>query len=246
MSAGTILRLIAVSFALAGCGTAQHVAADPPQPDGWKAALIAGDNREPAFDNAVEAMADKLVSFGVPRADVTVLEASGQGNAAATRPNISEAIMHLDPGPREGCFVYVTSHGAKGVGLVMARARAFLSPEELDRMLYQGCGDRPTVVIASGCFSGIFAQVPAAAPNRVVLTAARDDRPSFGCNAQQHFTVFDRCALENIETGLTWSAVMDRVRACVTQNEEALHVDAPSEPQLSIGADEQDLRVFAH
>jgi hypothetical protein len=237
---------LAVCLVLAGCGAAQGVAADPPQPAGWKVALIAGDNHEPAFDNAVEAMADKLVSFGVPRADMTVLEASGQDAAAATGPNIRATLSHLDPGPTEGCFVYVTSHGAQGRGLVMVRARAFLSPETLDQLLYEGCGDRPTVVIASGCFSGIFAEVPGAASNRVVLTAARDDRPSFGCNAQQHFTVFDRCALENIETRLSWTVAMDRIRACVTQNETALHVDAPSEPQLSIGADEQDLRVFAH
>jgi hypothetical protein len=244
--AGPVVKVLAFCLALAGCGAPQGVAADPPQPAGWKVALIAGDNHEPAFDNAVEAMADKLVSFGVPRADMTVLEASGQDSGAATEPNIRATLTHLDPGPREGCFVYVTSHGAKGRGLVMVRARAFLAPEEFDRMLYQGCGDRPTVVIASGCFSGIFAEVPGAAPNRVVLTAARDDRPSFGCNAQQQFTVFDRCALENIETGLTWTEAMDRIRACVTKNETELHVDAPSEPQLSVGADEQDLRVFPH
>jgi hypothetical protein len=245
VSAGIVIRLIAVALTLAAC-VASGGAADPPQPAGWKATLIAGDNHEAAFNNAVEAMAAKLASFGVPLTNVTVLEASAQDNSAATALNIRAALSGLKPGPGEGCFVYVTSHGAEGRGLAMVRAREFLTPEDLDRMLYQGCGDRPTVVIASGCFSGIFAEAPSAAPNRVVLTAARDDRPSFGCNARQQYTVFDRCTLQNIEAGLSWTAVMDRVRACVSQNEAALNVDAPSEPQLSVGVDEQSLRVFAH
>ena len=238
---------MAFSLALAACGAADDpVAPPPPQPAGWKAALIAGDFREPAFDNAVEAMAAKLAGFGVPRADMTVLEASAVDRSSATVSNIHAAITGLRPGPAEGCFVYVTSHGAKGRGLVIARTQTFLSPEDLDQMLFQGCGDRPTVVIASGCYSGIFAEAPSAAHNRVILTAARDDRPSFGCNASLRYTVFDRCALENIETGLSWTVLMDRVRACVAKNEAELGVAASSDPQLSIGADEASLRVFAH
>jgi hypothetical protein len=31
----------------------------------------------------------------------------------------------------------------------------------------------------------------------------------------------------------------------VSQNESELNIEAPSEPQLSVGADETDLRVFA-
>ena len=40
------------------------------QPKGWKVLLIAGDDQEPAFDNAVAAMAAKLASFGVPQANM--------------------------------------------------------------------------------------------------------------------------------------------------------------------------------
>ncbi|HUB94519.1 MAG TPA: C13 family peptidase [Stellaceae bacterium] len=247
-----LVQAAALCLSLAACAGAQNAstqnaaADDPaPQPSGWKAVLIAGDLQERAFDDAVNAMADKLASYGVPRANMTVLKASAIGPDAASRANVRTALTHLDPGRGEGCFVYVTSHGAKGRGLVIVSALMFLSPADLDQMLVEGCGNHPTVVVASGCYSGIFAEAPLTAPNRVILTAARPDRPSFGCNAQQEYTVFDRCVLQDVEAGLSWKAAMDRTRACVSKNEAELDVDAPSEPQLSIGADERGLRVFA-
>jgi hypothetical protein len=226
------------------------VQAQPPasdQPAGWKAVLIAGDDQEPAFDNAVEAMARKLGEFGVARDDITMLRAEGAEYQVSNVNNIRNAFASLDPAPGEGCFVFITSHGAPSRGLVMKRARAFLTPGGLSELLDQSCARHPTVVIASGCYSGIFAEeAPLVAPNRTILTAARRDRPSFGCNANLTYTVFDQCVLDNLERGVSWRAVMDRTRACVTGREAAMHVGAPSEPQLSVGTDETALRVFSH
>ena len=216
------------------------------QPAGWKAVLIAGDDQEPAFDNAVEAMARKLGRFGVPRDDITILKADGQSYQVANGTNIRNAFASLDPALGEGCFVFVTSHGAPRQGLVMKRARAYLTPAGLGELLDQSCAQRPTVVIASGCYSGIFADgPPLPATNRTILTAARPDRPSFGCNASLEYTVFDQCVLDSLERGVAWRVVMDRTRACVTARETAMHVGAPSQPQLSVGADETHLRVFS-
>ena len=216
------------------------------QPTGWRAVLVAGDDAEPAFDNAVDAMARKLGALGVPRADVAILKANGRGDEEATTSNIVSAFAGLSAGPSEGCFVFATSHGGPGRGLFMKRARAFLTPGDLDHLLNGPCRARPTVVIASGCFSGSFAEgqsMPAA--NRVILTAARDDRPSFGCNADRQFTVFDECVLDNLDGGSRWQVVMAKARACVEANERALDVDVPSQPQVSIGADVTGLLVFA-
>ena len=69
--------------------------------------------------------------------------------------------------------------------------QVFLDPVRLDRALAQGCGEAPTVVVLSGCYSGIFARPPMTRPNRVILTAARIDRPSFGCSIEDQFTEFD-------------------------------------------------------
>ena len=258
------LCLIAAAtlLALAGCGT-QEAAAPAPlsaqqaptperpspasdQPAGWKAVLIAGDDEEPAFDNAVEAMARKLASFGLGRDDMTILRSDGPDFQVSNYDNIHNAFATLDPTPGEGCFVFITSHGAPHRGLILTRARAFITPGELSDLLDKSCAQHPTVVIASGCYSGIFAdQAPLPAPNRTILTAASPDRPSFGCNAGLEYTVFDKCVLDNIERGLKWSAAMEVIRACVSGNEQAMHVTAPSDPQLSVGANETGLRVFS-
>lgn len=225
---------------------ALDAAASAPAPRQWHAVLIAGDDAEPAFDNAVAAMAERLAALGVPRRQVALLSASGRLGAPATAENIRRAFAALRPGAGEGCFVFITSHGAPGEGLLLRRARAMLGPSGLAGLLDVGCGRHPTVVIASGCFSGSFAEGDALpGPTRVVLTAARDDRPSFGCNASQRYTVFDRCVLESLKRGLLWAEVMNRARRCVTAAEQALRVDAPSSPQLSVGAAVAALEVFS-
>jgi hypothetical protein len=228
-----------------GLAAPRAAGADPAQPAGWKALLIAGDYQEPAFDNAVDAMARKLASFGVPLANMTVLKSAADADVA-NRENIQAGFESLAAEPDEGCFLYFTSHGMRGKGLVMRRAQSVLSPRALGVLLDRFCGDRPTVVIASGCFSGIFAEGPLVpAVNRTILTAARDDRPSFGCNAHLEYTVFDHCILDSLERGIAWSVVMDRTRACVSGNEFDLRVAEPSEPQISVGSAVTDLRVFA-
>ena len=240
-----ILAVFAAALALAASSPVR--AADAPQPSGWKAVLIAGSDRELAFDNAVDAMALKLASFGVPPGDIVELKSSSDDEEeAATRHNIDAAFVGLHPGPHDGCFVFVTSHGMAGRGLVISRARAFLSPQTLAMLLDRSCGTRPTVVIASGCFSGIFTDGPSlVASNRAILAAARDDRPSFGCDASREYTVFDQCILGNLVRGETWRTVMGKTRACVSGNEFDLHVTKPSDPQLAIGTAVAGLRVFA-
>ena len=233
----------ALALALVACA-APEGRAPVPQPSGWKAVMIAGDDQEPAFDNAVDAMSDKLAGFGVKRADMTVLKATARDGHRATSRAIRDAFEDLRLADGDGCFVYVTSHGMPRRGLVLKAAHGFLGPADLNRLLLGSCASRPTVVIASGCFSGAFA-LDLAAPNRVVITAAREDRPSFGCNAGLKLTFFDQCLLDSIDKGAPWPAVMDKTRACVTANEGKMGVPAPSVPQLSIGTEAAGLAAFA-
>jgi hypothetical protein len=233
----TVLLLL-----LAGCATP----ANPlPQPTGWKAVLIAGDDAEPAFNNAVEAMADKLVEFGIERDDIAILEASGVNAPPADDANIRSAFSALGPAATDGCFIFVTSHGHPQRGLVMKAIPGFLAPGDLGGYLDRACGERPTVVVASGCFSGMYANGRAlTATNRTILTAARADRTSFGCSANRQFTIFDECLLGNLDRGLAWQTVMERTRACVTRQEQENAVQPPSAPQIFVGRDVEQLRAF--
>jgi hypothetical protein len=235
-----------LALALAGCigPSPELLGASYRQPLTWKAVLIAGDDAEPAFDNAVDALAGKLEGYGVPPANIVKLKADGVGAEAATGGNIQAAFEKMYPGPRGGCFVFITSHGQPRAGLYMKAANGYLSPLLMSRLLDASCRELPTVVIASGCFSGSFAQPPVSAKNRVILTAARPDRPSFGCNAGLRYTIFDRCVLENLIKGVAWPVVMNKARGCVAAEEEKMNVP-PSEPQLSVGDSVTNLRVFS-
>ena len=90
------------------------------------------------------------------------------------------------------------------------------------------------VVTLSACFSGTFLE-PLAHPNRLVMTAARADRSSFGCENGRDFTYFG----EALKDGLTalapdYVAAFEAARAAVTQREKAEAKD-PSHPQVSVG-----------
>jgi len=113
----------------------------------------------------------------------------------------------------------------------------FLDPAALDRALALGCGNAPTVVIMSGCFSGIYAQPPVTRDNRIVLTAAAADRTSFGCGAGNDYTYFDACllgSLDQLGVGMTWQDAITATRHCVAARETEMHV-VPSNPQSFVG-----------
>ena len=95
-------------------------------------------------------------------------------------------------------------------------------------MVNQACGVRPTVVFVSACFSGVF--VPAlTGPNRMVMTAARPDRSSFGCREEDQYTFFDDCVLKAMPTAGTFALLADAVKACVTKKETAMRADYDAE-----------------
>ena len=111
----------------------------------------------------------------------------------------------------------------------------FLPPGVLANMVDTTCGKRPTVVIMSACFSGVF--VPAlAASNRMILTAARPDRSSFGCGEADKYPYFDQCVLEVLPKVSNFAMLGSAVQACVAARETKEGMKPPSEPQLFIGA----------
>ena len=121
-------------------------------------------------------------------------EGATQGEGTAAEPASAERVLArvaaLRPAPGEGCLVFVTSHGQRGQGIWLAYGGEFLCPGRTGaspvRRLRSAL--RP-VVIVSGCYTGGFTAMRA--PNRIVVTAARADRPSFGCAVERTYAVFD-------------------------------------------------------
>ncbi len=219
-----------MSVVLAGCGgAAAHAAA----PD--KVVLIAGDDSLPVFDNAVRGVEADLSASGAFPQDLVRLRASATGPDAATLDHVLASVAGMHPAPGQGCLVFATSHGGKHAGLYLSDGDAFLTPRALDAALTRGCGAAPTVVVISACYSGSFTQPPMARPNRVVLSAARPDRSSFGCGAGRTYTVFDACLLKAWRPGAAWQQVFAVVKGCV-RNEELIEQVRASEPQGWFGA----------
>jgi hypothetical protein len=239
------LTLCLCAFAVLVLGGTQARAAGPASP-GWQAVLVAGDNAQPVFDNAVAAVSNWLAARGVPASDIHRLSASPPPGAPTTEPASAKRVLRqiasLPARPGERCLVFITSHGQEGEGVWLAYRGEFLRPEALAQALSIGCAAVPTVVIVSSCYSGAFAAGPMQAANRIILTAARADRPSFGCQADRTYTVFDECLIAALPRAATWRTAFELSSACVRRREKRLKV-LPSQPQAAFGAAVRDLPV---
>lgn len=205
----------------------------------WKAILVGGDSREAAFDNAARSFAALLQRAGIAETDIAVLSAyQRERSQSADFSAIRDAMTAFSVRPGDGCLVFVTAHGSpSGLYLRGMNAYYYLSPAMLHGLLAQACKQAPTVIVASGCYSGVFAAPPMLAPNRVIYTAARRDRTSFGCDAQLEYTYFDHCFLVSLPETSSWDQLAHRSRRCVNQREMRERTPHSSEPQYSAGSD---------
>jgi hypothetical protein len=212
----------------------------------WQVVLAAGDNAEPVFDDATRAFAGRLAAAGVPAANIHRLSAAPAelhgGVEPATIETLLRRIAELPVRPGGRCLVFLTSHGERDAGLWLARSNRALAPSELAQALSRGCGVAPTVVVVSGCYTGGFAAGAMARPNRIILTAARRDRPSFGCEVGRTYTVYDQCLLDALPKAANWQAVFGRTKSCVSRKEHA-QGERPSEPQAYFGSAVAGLNV---
>jgi hypothetical protein len=247
MRSGWLCRRCAVLIAvLLSAGQTFAAAREEPRAARWQAVLAAGDDSEAVFDDATKAVAARLLAAGVPAANIHRLSASpaqlGLGAEPATIPLLLQRIAGLRPQAGERCLIFLTSHGERNAGLWLARSDAALRPNQLAAALAQGCRTAPTVVVVSSCYSGGFVGGAMARPNRVVLTAARADRPSFGCAVGRRYSFFDECLLAALPRVSTWRRVFGGAGGCVARMEKRLG-ERPSEPQAYFGPAVADISV---
>jgi hypothetical protein len=227
---------------VATLATPAAVAASDPFAN-WAAVVVAGDyhaahtaNPTETFDNARRDVSAELIKKGFVAANLREYSVRPD-RYPDTRPAkadpepIYEGLKDLARQATGGCLVYFTSHGAPQ-GVVVDGG--LVPPRELDQMVTDACGDRPTIVIISACFSGVF--VPALADkNRMILTAARPDRSSFGCSESDKYPYFDACMLKVLPDAHDFAVLGPRVQACVHDREIETGASPPSEPQMYVG-----------
>jgi hypothetical protein len=237
-----LLAPLLLVLSLAGAFAAPARAADH-EFAGWAAVVIAGDWRShaggdtDAFDNTRRDVSAALVRAGFDAANVR------QYSLRPARPS-DDPRIYVSPkaaiggfeaaaqSATKGCLFYLSSHGSPD-GAVFG-PKLVLSPSLLRMTLDQVCGERPTVVIISACYSGVFIE-PLESPNRVILTAARPDRSSFGCSDKDRYPYFDACILQSMPASADFLDLARRARICVAKRETDEHLEPASEPQTWIG-----------
>ena len=210
---------------------------------GWAAIVVAGDWRahsgapSEVFDNARRDLTRTLIAKGfspdhVSQFSVRADRYPNEGVLHTDSLTILHRLRELSRTAPAGCLIYLTSHGSPD-GVVVGER--LWTPSMMADLIEDTCAGRPSVVIISACFSGVF--VPLLAdPNRMILTAARPDRSSFGCGEQNRYTYFDGCVLQQIGSAHDFAVLGRSVQACVAKLEADTHATPPSEPQLQIGA----------
>ncbi|MFN4092024.1 MAG: C13 family peptidase [Brevundimonas sp.] len=209
--------------------------------DGWAVAIVAGDWRggnQPieAFDNARRDLVQGFLDAGFSRDTMVDYSLRPDVPNPTTAQQALAGITEVTGRATRGCLLYFTSHGSPA-GIVFGPSMT-LAPADMARLVRGWCGDRPTVVVMSACYSGVFKEA-LSGPNRIVMTAASRVTSSFGCGADSKYPYFDGCVLESLPKASDFLTLSHATRACVTRRETEENLTPPSEPQVFIGANMQ-------
>ncbi|MGH8051768.1 MAG: C13 family peptidase [Arenimonas sp.] len=205
---------------------------------------VAGDGNERVFRNEVEYLQKLLPS----RLDakylplVNTLE-NGENNTIASFTNLKNALQGLSgkmDREQDILLVYLTSHGSKDHKFILQLGDlplAQITPGELDSALVAS-GIKHQIIIVSACYSGGFIE-PLRNENRLIITAARKDRTSFGCGADSEITWFGKAFwVEAMNEHNDFEQAFMQAKNKIASWETKADYTA-SEPQISMGKEMQ-------
>jgi hypothetical protein len=177
----------------------------------------------PIKDRTLRLINNDKTSASVPRADPQTFAVAV--HAVAERLDKDEDVLVL----------LMTSHGdAKGFALQMpGNVMALLTPQDVAATLDKA-GIKNRVVIVSACYSGVFVR-PLADDNTIVLTAADETSPSFGCDTQREWTYFgDALLRQSLRPGTDFRTAFERAKVLI-HGWELMDRAKPSNPQGHFG-----------
>jgi hypothetical protein len=226
---------------------AEQVSALPPQQPGvvdLYAIGVAGDGTENVFRNETEYFATLMRTRFHARGVVTLVsnpDSIGRNpQPLASYDNLYDAVTgtarRMDK--REDILLlYLTMHGTHEHELALyfpPYVEDALVPGDL-RFVLRKAGIRNRVIVISACYSGGF--VPGLqGDGALVMTAARSDRPSFGCGADSTATFFGRAwMVEGLNRGTDFVQAFGHARDRIRGWEQVAGFE-PSHPQISEGA----------
>jgi len=198
---------------------------------------------DPVFEReATQAESLMRARYGAQGRSI-VLSAGGQGQRnypAATADNLSAAIGRvgeiIDPN-EDLVIIFMTSHGSPDGAIGLRehnRLNGAMRGVHLRDML-TSARIRNRVVIVSSCYSGAFIG-PLADDNTIVLTAAAQDRTSFGCLPQRDWTFFgDALFNHGVRNGQPLITAFDEAKTLIERWEREQNLTPPSNPQKYVG-----------
>jgi hypothetical protein len=205
---------------------------------------VAGDGSEDVFRNETEyfatLMRDRFHARGVVTLVSNPASLRGKPRPLASYDNLYDAVTGIagKMDRREDILLlYLTMHGTHEHELALyfpPYVEDALAPDDL-RFVLDEAGIRNRVIVVSACYSGAF--IPRLRnDDTLLLTAARHDRPSFGCGADSTATFFGRAWLvEGLNRSTDFVAAFRHAQARISSWEK-LEGDDPSHPQMAQGA----------
>jgi len=203
---------------------------------------FAGDGSERVFRNEVE-YAQRLFDqrFGTRGRSLVLAnsELDPEAHPIAAMGNLRIALQGLATRmdvEEDVLLLFLTSHGSETHDLLVA-----LDPLPLDqidplglRAALDEAGIRHRVLVVSSCYSGGF--IPLLAdPDTLIITAAREDRSSFGCGVDSDITWFGQAFLaEALNRETDFADAFERAREAIRQREQEVDFEA-SHPQMYLG-----------
>jgi len=210
---------------------------------------FAGDASEDVFRNETQYLRQLFAQrFDAAGRIVTLINHADNLGAQAYAPQASydnladtlQRIGKLMDKREDALLLFLTSHGTEQHELYVQFGPGedadydTITPKEL-RGLLDDAGIRNRVIVLSACYSGGF--VPALkSPDTLIITAARRDRPSFGCGNTASATYFGRAWLIDALARTTDFVESYRLATAEITAREQAEGEAPSYPQLYVGA----------
>ncbi|HEX2886152.1 C13 family peptidase [Vineibacter terrae] len=246
-----LLALCALPLRMAGADTREVVQLSLGvglTPAHWGVLLAAGHNDKANYDYATEDIARRLRGVGVSNIRVltaTPEQADRSGASLTTHDEIRAAFAQIARPETAACLFFITSHAnRRGIYLALDKSQQYLTASELDRYVTESCGNRPQVLILSGCYSGaMITTAMTRHPKRIVLASASPTTVSYGATTTERHLNFERCLIKAYDAGAaTWRDMFQQALPCVEEREDWLRVPA-SKPEAYIGPLVSNLRI---
>jgi len=160
---------------------------------------VGGDGSQEVFRREVEFVRSQFdARFGTGSRSVALVNSRSTVTTQpmATQTSIGEALKAIASRmdrDEDILFLFLTSHGSRDHAFSLRQnwmTLRDLPAAELGRLVRES-GIKYKVIVVSACYSGGFIE-PLKDDNTLIITAARQDRASFGCADEADFTWFGR------------------------------------------------------